>query len=118
MELPTLYTTDVIIDQVPHGLPLTCLRKIKESQCWRLKTANENGVRQTDYTNLDDLDSIEKAMLAWRRLHPMAVGHIVLCSDGESYSGLELMLSKVFPEGHIQKHIPELIFPWSTKPKY
>jgi hypothetical protein len=112
----TLTTTKRVVDKIPQSLPVTCLRRL-EPGVWRLKTATENGVKQTDFRQEDDLDAIEKALTAWKKLEPMIVGPIALCLDGESYFGLELRIAKVFPEGSTQQALSEIIFPWSVEPK-
>ena len=116
-KLPTITTTERIVDKVPHWLPLTCLRKTEEG-FWCLKTANENGVRQTDFKGLDDLEAIKRALISHKNLHKVMVGPIILCLDNENYFGLQLVLQEVYPGGFVQNGIERLIFPWSTEPKH
>ncbi len=116
-ELPFFHTAETILDEVPECLPITCLRKDPISNTWVLKTANENGVKQTTFAEADDLDAIERALRSYRNLPRLAVGPIVLCFDHQTYFGLESRLARIFPEGRQQRAFEVITFPWSTEPK-
>jgi len=111
----TIITTEILIDKIPEGLPITCLRKT-DSEVWRLKTANENGVKQTDFKG-ENLDALEAAIKAYAKLPKLAVGPLVICFDNKSYIGLEPRIAAAFPGGHTTRGIQSVTFPWSAKPK-
>ena len=119
---PIIFTTNNLIDRVPQNLPVTCLRRT-ETGLWRLKTATEYGVHQTDFDPEKDgqgeLNTVREAMEAYKNLPVMAVGAVVICwDDDDFFMGLEdLILKLVYPKGFTLKPIDELVFPWSTKPR-
>jgi len=112
----TVITAESLIDGIPPHLPITCLRKVEDGH-WRLKTATELGVHQTDYRGPDVLDVLEEAIKSYAAIPHQTVGPLVLCLEHEDYFGLEPRIIRALPDGHIKQGVREIIFPWSTQPK-
>lgn len=116
-ELPLVVIAEHVHDEVPQGLPLTCLRHDESEACWWLKTATENGLRKTRYPCEDWKVGFTNALETYGQYHHLMVGPLVLCLDNRSFFGLDKILAEAFPQGHEKRFTETVVFPWSTEPK-